>query len=504
MKSLKELVDLLSPNKLKKINLLDLHASPESKINKLYRAISNGKVKTEEEAQDLLYGDLKHASAYGNVKKRLRERLLNTLFFIDVDGRKVNDRQRAIIEVERDLSSALILLAKGAKRSGEDILKRCLRKAIKFEFVGSVLYVSRVLRLQHGTTRNRRKDYIYYSELHDEYKTIDRWEELAENRYADLMSRYLAGKEDPELLSEEAKKYYEEVSEALPEVDTYRYRFFTTLIRFLQYTIKNDYPPVIPISKEAIKFFKTKPYTAKTPIQQCLHHQLVAYMQLKDYKRGYQVAKQGEELLEEGENNWFKNREYLLLLALHTSYYQEAYKHYKEAVGHRRFEFLTEEQQRYWGIYRAYLHFLIRQKLIKPNPGDRDFSTQKHNKMLSEPVREANERRRTNIPLLIIQTVSALELENRELASAKIGALEKYSYRNLYEQGGMRPFFFIRLLSDLNKAEFDREKATLQAEKHLKELSALEGTNSTPFHKMEIIPFEKLWEMVLDLAAQKC
>ncbi|MEO0788614.1 MAG: hypothetical protein AAFY36_08135 [Bacteroidota bacterium] len=499
MKSLKELVDLLSRNKLKRINLLDLQHEPESKINALYQAIAKEEVESDVDAQLLLYGHLGKAQAYGNLKKRLRERLLNTLFFIDVDDRKTGSRQRAIVEVERNLSSALILQAKGARLSSERLLKSTLNKAIKFEFVGAAMYTARVLRLQHGTRQGERKNYEYYAEVYEKYKKLDHWENVAEDRYADLMSKYLAGRETPDSLSSMAKAYFLELSEALPEVETYKFRLFTTLIQFLQYTAHNDYPSVIPISESAIAFFREKPYLAKTPIQQCLHHQLVAYMQLKNYEKGYEIAKQGEQLLNKGENNWFKNREYLLLLALHTEHFQEAYKHYKEAVGHRRFSYLPKEQQREWGIYRAYLHFLIRQELIQVKRGDRDFSTQKYNKLLNEPVPEARERRRTNVPLLIMQSLGALEQHNWRLASSKIEALEKYGYRNLYEQGGMRPFYFIRLLSDLNRVEFDPEAAKEQAEGHLKDLQALAGPKSTPFHKMEIVPFEQLWQMALDL-----
>lgn len=191
MENLKELVHIVNRNKVKRIDMLDLQDDTPSKVNALYQAISEGTVVDDESAFELLFPNAKSRSAYINLKTTLKEKLLNTLFFIDAYQAGHSDRQTAFYECHKDFAAAQLLLAKNARRSAVDILERLLKKTLHFEFSELVLSIVRLLRLHYGTRLGMADKYREYNDLWEEYHRLDELENMAEQFYTDLVIHYV-------------------------------------------------------------------------------------------------------------------------------------------------------------------------------------------------------------------------------------------------------------------------------------------------------------------------
>ncbi|MEM7575348.1 MAG: hypothetical protein AAF433_20745 [Bacteroidota bacterium] len=498
MKNLKELVELVSGNKVKRIELLNLQEEPQSKINQLYRAVKEDQVSTDLEARALLMTNGQSAAAYSNLKTNLRKRLLNTLFFIDVDKRQYTDRQAAIFDIQKALAAAQLLQAKGAALVAAQQFERCLKIALKYEFVAAVLISCRALRLHYGTQQRIEKKFRAYDQLYRSYQYFDDWENRAEQYYADLIFDYFEKRRDTAATSQQAQLYFEELKEQYQNIATYKFRFYAALIQFIQYSCKNDFVPLIDLSQEVIHFFEQKDYQAHTPIQICLHHQIVGHLQLRNYDEGYQAARHSQKLITKGLGNWFNNQEFLLLLALHTEHYQEAYDYYQEATSHRRYSSLSKSVKGSWEVYRAYLHFLKFLERIHTPAKDRTFSTQKLNKFLNEKVELSKDKKGMNIAILILLIFFDLVDKNHEVAKYRLKTLKKYSYRHLQSPENKRPYEFVQLLLTLVEGNFQRKEVELRATPFLVQLKRLLGTEAAS-HKVEVIPFERMWEFALEL-----
>lgn len=499
MDNIKELVYIVNRNKVKRIDMLDLADKSPSKVNALYQAISNGEVNSDEEASALLFPKAKSKSAYRNLKVVLKEKLLNTLFFIDAYQNGHSDRQSAFYESYKDFAAAQMLIAKNARKVGVGLLEKIEKRAEKFEFTELSVMVVRLLRLHYGTRLGNQKRYLEFNQLSKKYNEIAGFENEAEQCYSDLVIHYIndpSAKEELQLL---AKKFYERLAPQLSKVQAYKYHFYTGLVRLFEYTSVNDYVATIPICEELITFFEQKPFTANTPIQICLHHQLVAYMQLRDYEKGAKVARRSQGLIEEGSFNWFKNLEYLFLLAMHTKNYQDAYEVFSEGIHHKRFSFLPENIQEMWQLYQAYLHLLIDQGEILPSDGDANFTTFRINRFLNNMPLYSKDKRGMNVAILIVQVLFYVQKRKYDTAIDRIEAIEKYCSRYLFKADTMRSYYFIKMLLAIPKSSFHQKAAMRYAAVSAKKMETIPTELSYQFHKIEIIPYECLWDMALGM-----
>ncbi len=503
MEYLKELVYIVNRNKVKRIDILDLATTEPSKVNTLYQLISSGQVQNDEAAFQALFPEAKSKSAYRNLKGVLKEKLLNTLFFIDAYQDNHTDRQANFYEAYKDFAAAQMLLAKHARKVGIHLLEKILKRAETYEFTELCLMVSRVLRLHYGTRLGNQKRYEQINADWRRYRELDLLESLAEQYYTELVIHYVNNVSTKEDLKTRAGRFYEELREHLSEVPTYKYHFYTGLVRLFEHTCTNNYVDTIPVCDDLIRFFERKPYAANTPIQICLHHQLVAYMQLRDFERGQVVARRSQELIEEGSFNWFKNLEYLFLLAMHTQNYQQAYEVFEEGIRHKRFDFLPKQIQEMWKLYRAYIHLMIDLGRVSPKAKDRQFTAFRINRFLNNMPLYSKDKRGMNIAILVVQILFYVQKQKYNTAIDRAEAIEKYCSRYLFKADTMRSYYFIKMLLAIPQGSFHRQAAIRYAKPAWKKLQAIPTTLSNQFHKIEIIPYEHLWELALEMLDAK-
>ena len=133
MEILKELAYVVTKNKLKSIEILGTNQSP-SRINTFYDQISKNKFSSDEEASEYFFPNRSNGTPYRKLKAKLKHRLINTLFFIDVKQASYNDRRRAYYQCYKDFAATQILLGKNARKACIDLSLKVLRYAEKFEF----------------------------------------------------------------------------------------------------------------------------------------------------------------------------------------------------------------------------------------------------------------------------------------------------------------------------------------------------------------------------------
>ncbi|MEM9930951.1 MAG: hypothetical protein AAF840_14110, partial [Bacteroidota bacterium] len=165
MRFLKELVQVVNQNKVKQIELLSLRKHQGSKINALYRLLSKEAGVSDEEAFTLLYPESNSRSAYNNLKGHLRDRLINTLFFIDTSKSNYSDRQTAYFEAHKEYAAAQILLAKNAHHSARTLLAKLLKRSLHYDFTELSWMTARILRLEYSTRSGDQEKFEEYQQI---------------------------------------------------------------------------------------------------------------------------------------------------------------------------------------------------------------------------------------------------------------------------------------------------------------------------------------------------
>ncbi|MEL7159845.1 MAG: hypothetical protein AAFN92_03735 [Bacteroidota bacterium] len=498
MKELRELVSIVQKDKIKNINILDLKGSADTKVVDLYLALVEEKVQTDADARALFGRKDQSPGALSNVKRRLREQLINTLFFIDVKKSKFTDRQQAYFETQRLFAAVNLLLFRDAQINADWLLKKILKQAQKYEFNDLVLEVARKQRLRFCTKQPDPKRFLEMDELCKEAEKTAVWIALAERHFTHLCSAenaYL--RKDRVRLKGLSEKYWRDLKEAFEENSNIDFHKYAINIRLFRHTIFNDFDSCVSICKEEIELFKEKPYAASAILFSCYYHLMADCLQRGDFTEGKTIAEQAEAFVEAGGFNWFLLRELLFFQAMLSGNYQEGYQIYLEAINHVGFAKLHKQLRASWSMYRAYLLFLVKKNLLQPVAGDSGFSAFDTKKFRQETRQALLKKAEVKLAAVIIQLLfAAMENDLEFFTDYAANIRRMLSRHQLIQDDARRPRLFIDLLLLTPLKSHDLPKYELQTARLFTELQKSSRANENPAYKLEVIPFEVLWGLI--------
>ncbi|MCB9264921.1 MAG: hypothetical protein H6558_07850 [Lewinellaceae bacterium] len=499
MKTLLELVRIVTKNRIRRIELLGKANDNENKLMNLYDALSTGAARTDKEAMEFLYGPGGKYSSYRSLKSILKKRLLNSLLFINLSDTSLNDQERAYYRCHKDWAAVRVLLRMGGRQAAIRLAEKALRRARRFDLTEISVQASQVLRFHYGARLGNLKKMEEYNRIHKRYARAWRFESLAEEYYTLLVASYISERAAKADANKIALAYYEELKGAMAEYQTYRLLFLGHLIRIIAYRSVNDYKRTVESCQEAIRAFEAKDYEVKTPIYTFLHQQILAHIQLRQFEKGEDTARKAAQLIPAGTVNWFVNMEMLLILSLHTRQYQRALEVFQQATSHKGYERLREVDKEQWRINGAYIHFLL--EAGRASAGEDQVRLRKFRlaRFLNEVPVFSRDKQGMNVAILIIQTLFLIIKKRYGEAIDRIDAINKYRVRYLVKDKALkRSNFFVKMLLQIPLCSFHKEAVIRKSEQYYNKLKAipLEVANQT--HGIEIIPYEDLWAFVLE------
>jgi len=497
MDTLRELALILTRNKVKSIEILDVRKHKESKINEFYYKLTEEAFQSDEEAADYFYPKKMGGSNYRKLKAALKNRMINSLFFIDAKRSNYTKRQSAYYECYKDWAAANILLGKNAYASCVELCEKTLRYATKYEFTELIRDIARVLRLHYGAQVGDVKNYRVYRDLFEQYDEQCRWENMVERYYSDVMIEFVNSKGQKDHLLEEVNGYLERIAEPMQRIFSYRFHLYGNLLQLLKFSLTNNYDGILYSATSMTAFFEKKEYQATTPLQIAYYYHLVACTQLGQYEVGKSVAERCLCLLKEGSFNWFKYYELYYLLAMHSGEYKEGYHILRKVYDHPRMKYLPANAREIWTIFRAYVYYLIEGGHIQLNEEENSFSKFRLGRFMNETPIFSKDKRGMNIAILIIQVLYLIQQEKYNVAIDKLESLQKYCARYLHKDETIRSYYFLKMLLTIPAASFHRVAVERKSASYYQKLTVipLEDTNQT--YKIEILPYEKLWELAL-------
>ncbi len=497
MISLQELAFVVSNNRVDNIELVNNWEDSTSKLAEFYDGIVKGRFNSDEEAAEYFYQSDKQNSAYQKLKASLKNRLVNTLFFIDVKQPSYNDRQRAYYECYKDWASVKIMLGKNARHSAVSVAQKVLKYAKKYEFTELVVDLTKTLRLHFGSREGDYKKYRQFNEIYKQHKAICDREDLAEELYTELIVNYVNRKSDREVVHQKAVEYYDRIRDDLAQYDSYRLHLCGFMIELMIHSSLNQYEKVVKVCSRMLTFFDDKPYQADTPQQIAYYQMLVCHIQLRQYPEGKVIAEKCLALLEEGSFNWFKYQELYFILAMHTGYFQQAYEVLTQTLAHNRFNYLPANVREMWNIFRAYIHLMVELKKVTPAEDDDRFNKFKLGRFMNSHPIYSQDKRGMNIPILVVQILFTIIKRDYNKAIDKIEAIEKYCSRYLRQDSLFRSNCFIKMLLLIPEGNFHRVAIERKAEKFLERLREVPLEIANQPHEVEIIPYEDLWKLAV-------
>ncbi len=504
MEELQELAYILTKHKTRSIEIIgDDSKQYDSKLYHLYQAIKNGDVKNDAQAVFAIYGEKKISGKYRNLKHELKKRLFNTVLFIDTNSQKSKDE--VYYQCWKEWAACRILVEKSARKVAIKLAERILKKCVQYEFHELVISISILLRSHYALREKNKEKFEYYDSLYNFSKKQEKYKNLAHKYYMKLILDYATESVTANpLIEDDAKKYYQELSNLKNKTNNLKFHYYLFQIQLIGAMGIFDYKRAKDICTEAISFLHhSNGFDFEGGIRNILLNKLVCHIQLKEFEEGIITASECKNFVSEGTFNWFKTNEYLFMLSIHTTNYQDAYEIYHANISHPRFKTYKVLHET-WLLYRIYLHFLFLVGKITPLKKDKSFNTIRLGKFLNDVPSFSKDKHGMNIPVLIAQMAFLILQRKYDAAAERIDALNKYCDRYLKTNNpNFRCNCFIKMLLQIPISGFHRTGVKRRAHRYLEKLKTIDINFSNQAHEVEILPFEIMWELILDSLQNK-
>jgi hypothetical protein len=499
MKNLIEIAQIVTKKKVKKIEIFDDYSlkNKNSKFNEFYEALMANKFRNDRDSATFLYDCSPTDDKYRQLKSRFRKRLLNTLFFLDVNLPDTSGYDRAYFSCNKDWTLVKILLSNGAPYTAASLARQILTIALKYKFADLIVNCSRILRT-YSADNEEEKEFEEYDQYIKQFSDILDAEIRSEELYQRVIMNYLKPPTENFNLKERIDTYCDALI-GLSEMYESPIVFYNMyLVWTYRYEMLLDYEAMIDVCSKAEQYMKDNPtYYQEDKLATFQLKKMSAFLHLKDYKRGKINAEKCLQSFPEGSEMWFTFMEYYLLLAVHTESYINALAIFTKASNSPKFKKLDSENKEKWKAYEIYLNYII-EVFGDTNPVLRRQSrkTFRISKFLTDPVLYPKEMRIFTIFSLIAQVLFFLENRQFNDIGDIVDRLKNYANRQLKKEEYYRLIQFIRLLQQLAKAEYKNENLT-NTDKYYQRLI------DTPFcyrgllSELEIIPYEQLWKIIL-------
>jgi len=504
MDGLIQLAQLVNRQKAKQIEVIGKKKVNPSKLDEFYFGIIEGKLTSDQEAASFLYQSKPSSHAYKKLKNRLQDRLINSVFFIDVNKPSYTDYDKAYYNAQKGLAACNVLFGKFARNAAIELAEKIIRIAVKYEFSEIIINLCLKLSRHFGSSlQGNLKKYVYYRELHLQYFEIFSAEVLAEGYFNELRMHYTNSTATQLNIADKAEKYALNLEEYKGKVITTRFLLFSNLVFSQEHESRNDYGKLLTVCQEATKQLMSKENFRKNAVYLFLSKMLICHFKLKQFDEGILAYKKSLKLISKYSLNWFNLNDSYFKLALHSNKYQEAYKILLIVKSNQSLNTKYNNIKETWRINEAYVNFFTIIGKIQRSETDTVSGKFRINKFLNEVPVFSADKRGHNIPILIIQILFLLQQKKYGKVIDKVEALNAYCYRYLKKDDTFRSNCFIKMLLLLPKCNFHRIAVERKSKTLLGKLNSVPLEIARQSADIEIVPYEDLWEIVMDMLENK-
>ena len=470
-------------------------ADANSKLLVLWEGIANGRFSTNEAAAKALFEEHSDGSKYVKLISEFRNRLLEAVLEIDVSQHAPQDYQEAYDECLHLLAAVRTLTGQNPNTAALALATRLLHQAEKFDFTFLAMEIASYLRMQYSLSKNDDKKFQEANEQFETYQKVYNAENLAESLYNTLIVRSVNNSSAQAEVSHLATEYWEQIHPYMEHHASYKLQMYGYMIGLMRHTAANDHPKALVDCNEAIDFFNGRAYDAREPLQIFYYQRLISNIQLRQFEEGRASADYCLKVMEEGTFNWFKYMELYLQLSLHAAQYDQALDTLYKSIHHARFAFLPENVKEIWHLYEAYIYYLI----LAGKASDKSKGQKLElARFINAPPIVSEDISEINIAITVIKFLLMLQERNFSWILDNVEAVEQYCHQHLQGENTQRSYCFLKMLLCIPACGFDAALSSSKAEDYLLKLndSPLQVANQT--YEIEVIPYEHLWEIVLE------
>jgi hypothetical protein len=446
---------------------------------------------TDEEAARELYKADAHDKRYQMLKSRIRKRLFDFIFTIDISSQIKTSYYRELIKCNRLLYAANQLFILGKINLAFDFFKEAAAISSKYGF--TELCISSLAKL--------RELMGYMGDIRQIHELTEQLKELSEIHSKEIL---LDGIDfefricvrgiltRTQLLNFDKESKYKQAIEIFKNATSKSHRMLAAIhrINIYYYHLKKDHAKVL---KQCLDFehylLRGQKFTDLALVAEVALQKLDTCIYLRDFKTGKISAIQCDGLYRRGNYNRLIYQQYYLLLCIHTGEMEAALKVFTEVTADTAFKKYPEERIERWRIFEAMLNYLL------PDGKMRKFNI---HKFLNEVPLLSRDKAGFNLSIIIAQFCLLIKRGEFDKAMDKYDSLKSYASRYIKPSENPRSYYFIKLLMLLIKSDFDTIKSSKSGERLLMKLKQSSVSGRQALDTMEVAPYDVLWIDILE------
>jgi len=468
----------------------------DSLTARFIRGIYDDSWPDDETAAQALYGSDTGDQRYRTLKSRVFERLLHSLLFLQVKQPEHSEYLAYYYKCTRNLLCAQTLTRFAARNAGYSIATKTLTIAQKYQFTDLCLSLSAML-AETSAFWMKKKDFKYYSSLVDKYLG-NLAAEYKSSQYLDqlgLESDNSSRKRGH--LATYALGLLDTIETLITQHDTHLLRLNAYRFKLVYLQLIEDYDGTINNCDAAIKYLTEHPHLSqKARLGEFILNKMLCCTYLRRYSEAHAMSDICITYFKIGGSNWYLAIDLAFVTASNLCDFDKALGYYVKATTHEQFTKHREASVRErWLLYYAYLLLAKRMVLI-----DSDLIQSKHFRLatyLNSLPEESKSKLAFNVLILISHVYFLILDGNYDAAEKRVEYLKVYTSRWLKEKEYLRVRLFLKMLYNFSRFSFDA-KAIRNGNKELYRELQDSGKDPMPSETNELIPFEVMYERILD------
>ena len=488
--SLKDLKNTLS-NRRKDLNY-------SNKLDEFESLIGVLKSNDDKEYCGKLYKKKNLTKTYQSLKYRMEERLMNDIIALASEEETLKSRISANIVIGKLLYIATVLIKRNFRVPAITLFEKCFRLAERFHYFSYALQASEALANHYGFIDIDYKKMEYYLNKNKEIISILDAENFVKESNTIISNFYVSNKGS---ISSEKLAMIEsrvlKMNELKSKFNTYFIVNYTNDLSFFYYQTTKNYDKALETAFSSLKEIESN--NDKFSFYQTYRNIGLAYLFLNKYQDSVIWLNKALQYPTENSRYWLFLTSLLYINYVHLQDYRKLFEISILALSNKNLakDPYFHEQ---WVIREAFLHFLISAGKIELSEEDQNslkpFSV---SRFLNSVPFHTKDKSGQNITIIIIQILFLLIEKKHDKIIDKIDTLTQYTYRYIKNDDTFRSNCFIKMLLKMASASFHpvRTKAhTAELYKKLVKSSLVTDEKSS---QVEIIPYDYLWEIVLEL-----
>lgn len=455
---------------------------------------------SEQQANLLLYGKTNITTTFRSLKYRMEEKLMNDIFLLLSSERNLDSRVNAVLNVEKMALIALALSKHANRKKGIVLTEKAINLSKKYSYTDITLKLLLSLMNYYSFVEpNPRKMQSIMDEV-DHYTELFNAEIYVRKCNAIISHMDAMNKGGMSTLQLKIiKEMVDKMQEIKSKYSSNTIIFFVHDLTYFYYQVSGNYKKGLEVATLALEEISALKNIEVLGIYGCSINIAVSYFYLKNYLEASIWFEKILQMITPGSRNWFYTNGLYFLTIISMRNYEELLKMTLLVTQNKniiKFPYFSEQ----WSIREAYVYFLI--KIDKIDLSTFNNENIKHfsiSKFLNSVPFHSKDKSGQNITIIVIQILFFLSDRKYNKIIDRIDALSQYTYRYLRKDESFRSNCFIKMLLLMIKADFHPVRTNTYTSELRIKLNNSHLIMNEKSTQVEIIPYEYLWEFILEI-----